>query len=227
MYAQYHHRFHYKILARIEFMKKTVLLVGDSIRLSYCQAVKALLSDFADVYYSDSNNQWTGFAMWNLPTIVEQTGVEYFDCIHWNTGIWDLHRHMVDGNFTHYDDYITINERLYKQMAHYGRHLIWATITPGGKQLDEQRRIFDMNGTGLYFLTDYRDKWNADVIKYNAGASEMYRSHGVLINDICSPILADTDRFLCDDGIHLSFDGIALVAKMVSDIIYKTLADDS
>ena len=86
---------------------KTVFLVGDSIRIGYQDRVRDLLGEDYTVYTVDENCRYTKFTLWGMFSWTEGLGMQHFDLIHWNTGIWDLHRATADGEiFTSLEDYV-------------------------------------------------------------------------------------------------------------------------
>ncbi|MBO4869432.1 MAG: hypothetical protein J5585_06945 [Clostridia bacterium] len=206
---------------------KNVLLIGDSMRMLYQQRVAELLGDDVHVYAPEENCRFTKFALWGMFFWMMSWGNPKIDVVHWNTGIWDLHRCTADGKvFTPLDEYLQCNERLAIQMESYTKNLIWATMTPGGRQLDEQTKtnyLLTQKGEPQFFLCDYTDVWNADIKRYNEACAKMLSARGVKINDLYSVIAADPDRYLAADGIHASLEGIEALAVQVADNIRSML----
>ena len=205
---------------------KNVVLIGDSIRLCYQARVAELLGDGVRVYAPDENCRFTKYALWGMRMWMAGWSDPVPDVIHWNTGIWDLHRCMPDGSvFTPLPEYLEHNRRLCETMEYYCKNLIWAASTPGGKQLDEQKKtnyVRTSAGPQL-FLCDGTDKWNADIREYNEACAKMLSARKVRINDLYSVIAEDPDRYLSDDGIHPSADGIEHLAQKVACEIKKLL----
>lgn len=205
---------------------KNVLLVGDSIRLMYQSRVAELLGDGVRVFAPDENCRYTKYALWGMYSWYEGWGCPEIDVIHWNTGIWDLHRCTADGMiFTPLDEYLEYNRRLAIQMESYCKNLIWATITPGGRQLDEKKKTnYSLKeGDTRVYLCDYTDVWNGDVRRYNAACSELLSRRGIRIDDLYGVISADPDRFISEDGIHPSPDGVEALSQKVASEIKKLL----
>ena len=207
---------------------KNVLLVGDSIRLGYQARVAELLGEDVRVYAPEENCRYTKYALWGMYTYMEMWGHPKFDVIHWNTGIWDLHRCTADGEiFTPLDEYLAVNRRLAIQMESYCKNLIWATIIPGNRYLDEQKALNALINTDSdftkVFLCDTMEKWNADVIRYNKANADQLAARGIKINDLCALVLEDTDRYISDDGIHPSAEGYELLARQVAEQIKALL----
>ena len=205
---------------------KTVVLIGDSLRLCYQSRVAELLGGDVKIYAPDENCRFTKYALWGMKMWMAGWGDPKPDVIHWNTGVWDLHRCTADGDvFTPLPEYLEQNRRLAIQMESCCKNLIWATTTPGGRQLDTQKKTnYVMTEAGpQIFLCDAQDKWNSDIRAYNKACAEMLSARGIKINDLYSVIAADTDRYLCEDGIHPSAEGTEALAQKVADEIKKLL----
>ena len=207
---------------------KNVILVGDSIRLGYQDMVKEMLGDEVHVFSPDENCRYTKYALWGMWNWMERWGSPRIDVIHWNTGIWDLHRCTTDGEvFTPLYEYIEVNRRLANQMKSYSNNLIWATIIPGGKALDGRARQNALINTDAsapkVFLADTTDKWNADVRLYNAAVSAMLRESGVHIDDHYGALVNNTDLYISADGIHPTPEGYQVLAKRTVEEIRKLL----
>ena len=199
---------------------KNILLVGDSIRLGYDQAVKKTLEGRANVYAPTENCRFAAYVLRYLHEYRELVPGEV-DLIHWNTGIWDLHRCTADGLlFTPLDEYVEVNRRLAIQMESYTKNLIWATIIPGGPALDKKMPVNSLINTDAtapkVYLTDYMDVWNADVRRYNEAATALMRSRGIRVNDLYSVVSENLEEYISDDGIHPSPAGYSALAKKVA-----------
>lgn len=209
---------------------KTVFLVGDSIRIGYQDRVRDLLGEDYTVYTVDENCRYTKFTLWGMFSWTEGLGIQHFDLIHWNTGIWDLHRATADGEiFTSLEDYVKENKRLYIQMKSYSDNLVWATSIPGGRQLDDQVKSNALINTDAthpkVFLCADQKTWNNDVQRYNEAARKMYESNGVAINDLYAAVAGNTDLYISEDGIHPTPAGYEVLAQQTAAIIRQRLAD--
>ena len=63
---------------------------------------------------------------------------------------------------------------------------------------------------------------NADIERYNALIVPFLREKGVIINDLHKLVSADIDRYICEDHIHLSEEGIKVCSEQVARIIRST-----
>ena len=207
---------------------KNVVLIGDSIRLGYEARVKELLGPEVQVFSPAENCRYTKFALWGMWNWMESWGMPKPDVIHWNTGIWDLHRCTADGQlFTPLEEYVETNRRLAIQMESYCSRLVWSTIIPGGRALDERMAHNPLINTDAAFskvyLCDYTDRWNEDVRRYNAAASATLSERGIHIDDHYSAVEKNTDLYISADGIHPSPEGYELLAQLTAASIQKLL----
>lgn len=182
---------------------KKVLLLGDSIRLNYGPKVFRNLDGIAEVVGPADNCR---FVRYTIANIREWLGVYGNpDVIHWNNGIWDVH-HFLDGDekvLTTLDEYLTDLERLYNRLRLTGAKIIFATSTPCKEG---------------YPLMN-----NEDIIRYNKAAVELLKDKVDEINDLYSLINSDVEKYICNDNLHLSKDGIAAAGNQVTEIIKKYL----
>lgn len=209
---------------------KNVLLVGDSIRLGYQQQVAELLEDDIHIYAPEENCRFTKYALWGMHAWMETWGNPHIDLVHWNTGIWDLHHATADGElFTSLDEYVRENERMYYQMRSYASKLVWATIIPAGKVLDEKVKVnalinSEESGPAPIYLGAPQKEWNENVRRYNEAARRMYESHGVIINDLYAVLMPKLEENLSEDGCHPNERGYNLLAQQVAQTIRTQLA---
>ena len=179
-------------------MKKKVILLGDSIRLlGYGETVAKALSNEFEVWQPNENCR---FAKHTLRGIYEwRANIAGADIIHWNNGLWDIHR-VPDGEvFTPIDQYVEEMVRLAKALQTRAKFVIFATTTP----------VQDGN-PGMN---------NADIAAYNAALVPRLREMGVIINDLHTTVKKDIDRYICEDLVHLSDAGIEVCARQVAEII--------
>ena len=73
------------------------------------------------------------------------------------------------------------------------------------------------------FLCDTMEKWNADVLRYNEANSKMLSERGIVINDLCSLMLEDLDKYICEDGVHATELGYDVLAHKVACAIKELL----
>ena len=180
-------------------MKKIVLL-GDSIRMiGYGKPVAARLADEYEVWQPAENcryAQHTLRGLWDW-----KADLEGADIIHWNNGLWDLCNLFDDGPFTPIDSYVAQMVRLGELLKQRAQTVIFATTTP-------VRR-------------DNLRSNNEIIAEYNAAVVPKLREIGIVINDLYTPLVADVDKYISDDKIHLSAEGAALATDIVEDVIRR------
>lgn len=209
---------------------KKLLLLGDSIRMDYCDHVKEMLEGKVEVFYSNDNarflqytlralNDWQGKGNWP----------EDMDVVHWNNGLWDLtHLNVfangVDGEATGeticpdvlpekclYDKEPLTPPEIYRYMLKrvntrirqfFPRAaIVFATTTP---VIEEQCPFI------------YRS--NEEICAYNQIARETLPPLGTYINE-----LGDYARIHCHehhrDWVHYSPEGSRILAAEIVEYL--------
>jgi len=197
---------------------KHVVILGDSIRLSYWERVAELISDIAVVHSPDGENcAYTLHTIRRVRDWFKDWGITKADLIHWNNGVWDHHRNAEDEEpFSTVEQYVALQKRLLGQLSSYSDKLIFATSTPGGLNYDPNSHIL---------LTLERDDWNREIALYNDVVSAYLKNQGVRINDLYGFIYPHVEEFICEDGLHLSEAGVEAVAQKVANEIRAMLAE--
>ena len=179
---------------------KKVVLIGDSIRLiGYGKPVAERLSDSFEVWQPDDNCR---FAQYTLRGLWEwKDGIRGADIIHWNNGLWDVCEIFGDGEFTPIDEYVSTMLRVARLFKERASTVIFATTTPVRPENTHNK--------------------NEVIEAYNAALVPKLREIGIIINDLYTPLAADLYKYIGNDTIHLSEDGIALCADMVTEVIRR------
>lgn len=76
--------------------KPQILLIGDSIRMGYCQNVQRELAEEAEVLFPDGNCRCTAFVMESIAVWLGMCDPERLAAIHFNCGHWDAARFLDD-----------------------------------------------------------------------------------------------------------------------------------
>lgn len=194
---------------------KTVMMLGDSIRLSYWKRTAELLSDICVVYAPEWNCAYTQYTLIHIRDWFRGQRLGKVDLIHWNNGIWDHHRNAEDLEpLSTPEQYLQLNRRLYAQLARFSDRLIWATTTPAG--ICYCYNPHDLTGIPL-------EEWNEEIRTYNDLLSAWLAGKGVGINDLYALISSKPD-FISEDGIHLTEAGVEAAARQSAEAIRKALA---
>jgi lysophospholipase L1-like esterase len=196
---------------------KTVLLIGDTIRLGYEPAVRAALADCAHVSGPAECGEHTTNLLFRLQAWVL---ARQPDVVQLNAGHWDTRRVVrggdEPGNVVPLAAYRDNVARLIAAVrGHTRATVVWATTTPVLRENYEraQRRL--PGGTGKH----------PDAIRdYNAAACAVARELGATINDLhACALAAGIERVLLPDGIHFTAEGYELLGAHTSAMLRPLL----
>jgi len=188
---------------------KTLLLLGDSIRLSYQPLVAAKLAGRARVVGPADNGRFALYTLVRLDAWLEECGSP--DVIHWNNGLWDLGqcRERCPAQVP-LDDYLGNLTFILRRLRATGARMIWRTTTP------------------VRADRGWRDGWlflPADVARYNAAAVHLMQGEGIACHDLGSLVGANQAAFLGEDGVHLSPAGQEACAGSVAEVVRGIIGD--
>ena len=181
---------------------KKVLLLGDSIRENYQDAVTAALAGRAEVVHPAPNGAFASYTLCLLRVWLAELGTP--DIVHWNNGIWDTFlRYTEDGPFTPVDEYVRTLSRILRELRKTGAQVVFATSTP--------------------CRDPHRDLDSRRIAWYNHEALALMRREGVDIDDLWSTVAADIPNLICADNVHLSDAGKRACAAQVVRSVEKYL----
>ena len=106
-----------------------------------------------------------------------------------------------DGCFTPEDEYIDNMLRIADILQNRYKNVIFATTTP-------------VNPAHIH-------NKNCDIERYNNIIVPLLIEKGIIINDLYSIVAKDIEKYICDDLIHLSDEGI----KVCSEAVKNTILD--
>ena len=176
---------------------KKIILLGDSIRLSYGNRVRELLGSDYTVWQPEDNCRFAAYTLRMLFDYKAQ--LEGADVIHFNCGLWDMCDLFGDGPFTPLEVYVEQMVRIAKILKTYAPVVIFATTTPPSPKM-----------------------WGHDLNRvraYNAAAMAALEPLGVLFDDLFTPVAEDIDRMISEDYLHASPYGVEILANRVADCI--------
>ena len=176
---------------------KKIILLGDSIRLSYGNRVRELLGEGYTVWQPEDNCRFAAYTLRMLFDYKAQ--LEGADVIHFNCGLWDMCDLFGDGPFTPLEVYVEQMVRIAKILKTYAPVVIFATTTPPSPKM-----------------------WGHDLNRvraYNAAAMAALEPLGVLFDDLFTPVAEDIDRMISEDYLHASPYGVEILANRVADCI--------
>ena len=175
---------------------KKVTLLGDSIRLiGYGTRVPQMLGDEYEVFQPEDNCRYVKYTLRMLFDFKAQ--IEGSDVIHWNNGLWDISTRLFeDGKpFTSEEEYVENMLRVAELLKKMGKRVIFATTTP------------------VHNEHPYND--NAVIERYNALIVPKLKELGVEINDLHTTVMQDLYKYIGEDQIHLSQEGMEVCARQV------------
>ena len=181
-------------------MFKKILLIGDSIRMSYQPLVREKLQGAADVTGPEDNCRFVKYTLWNIGNWVAELGKP--DIIHWNNGIWDVyHLNAEMEAFTPLEEYITYIKRLLKELRKTDAKIIWATTTPVND------KCISCN--------------NPEIDRYNTEAIRLLQTEGIEINDLNKVVKENICEYIAEDNVHLSPKGMMVCAEACIKAVRK------
>jgi len=184
--------------------KKKVLLLGDSIRMSYQPVVAEMMKNVADVVGPAENCQFSAYTLASLDRWVEELGKP--NIVHWNNGIHDV-GYNPDREPLQYplDEYMSNLKGIIEKLRRIGADIIFATSTP-------------VHPDRPFKNTEWAWR-NEEIDRYNEAALELMKNEGIPINDLHALVAEDVDKYLSEDMLHLSQEGIKKCAERVVKII--------
>ena len=178
-------------------MKKVVLL-GDSIRLiGYGEEVEKRLSGDFSVWQSTNNDRYAKHTYREIVDLDQE--LADVDIVHWNNGLWDIQIREDGEPLTPLSYYVYDMTRIAKFLKTRAKVVIFATTTPVNP--------------------DNETMHNAEIDAYNAAVVPVLRELGVVINDLNAAVSKNVPRYICEDLVHLSAEGITLCASLVENAI--------
>jgi len=174
-----------------------ISFLGDSIRMQYAPRVKERLGEGYDVFYPSENCRFSKYAlrgMWDW-----KEGMKGSRIVHWNNGLWDICDIFGDGLFTSKEEYVANMLRVADILLSRHEIVIFATTTPVRPENPHNK-----------------NEWIED---YNAALVPLLKEKGIIINDLYPLVAADIPRYVSDDLIHLSEEGIELCADAVEKAV--------
>lgn len=187
--------------------KKQVLLIGDSIRVGYCDYVKDYLNDIADVYFPNENCRNTQYIITSLRLWLNICDPTKVDVIHFNAGHWDAaHWSEIGDSLTTLEEY---GKNLWKiisimRLLYPNAKIIFATTTPMNPDL----------------IAPINPRSTEEIIEYNKVAKKVCKENNVTLNDLfalCENWSADMFK----DYTHFTDSANQQLASQVCEEIKK------
>jgi hypothetical protein len=180
-----------------------VLLIGDSISLGYEPLVRKRLAGITTVVHPPENCRSTIHGLKRIDTWL---GEGSWDVIHFNWGIWDAH-HVAGNLRTTPEEYEQNLSKLVSRLKATGAKLIWASSTPITGRVGHSRLWVE----------------GAEIPLRNRIAQKVMEQNGILMNDLYTAILPQTEEFHHKDRAHFTPEGYDFLARYVAESIEGVL----
>ena len=190
---------------------KSVVLIGDSIRMGYEPFVRKQLEGFASVWGPRENGGTSENVLSHLDEWVLSRET---DAVHVNCGLHDIKKEP--GKATPavpVESYAAnVEEILRRMLDGTNARIVWATTTPVNEARHNKTKPFC--------------RFEADVASYNTAATRAAERLGVRVNDLFGAVTeAGRDELLKDDGVHFTTAGCELLGAAVARALKKSLED--
>ncbi len=174
-----------------------VTLLGDSIRQQYAPRVGELLGEDFEVWGPKENCR---FSKYTLRGLFEWSGsMKGSEIVHWNNGLWDICDLWGKGTFSSETEYLENMTRILDILQENHKVVIFATTTPV-----RQENQYDKN---------------VNIDRFNEIIVPRLQERGVIINDLNGLLRSDVYRYIREDTIHLTPEGIERCAGQVAELI--------
>ncbi len=194
----------------MEQVMARVLLIGDSIRMSYEPFVsQALGADGHEIWGAPGNSQFTLYTLASLGSWLGQ--FDKPDVVHWNNGLHDVgHNPNRAPRQMPLEVYAGNLRFIGRQLLATGGRVVFASSTP----VHPERPFRD-------------DQWswrNEEIDAYNEAARAVMAELEIPVNELHGVVNADVERLLSEDQLHLSDRGKQACADAVCAAIRRQLA---
>lgn len=188
---------------------RTVVLIGDSIRMGYEETVRSQLAGPANVWAPEENGGTSENVLAHLDQWILSRRA---DVVHINCGLHDIKKELDQDTAAVPLIAYTENVRRIVMWLHAETEatVVWASSTPVNQEWHHKNKPFGRSET--------------DVAAYNTAASEIAQELGIVVNDLFSVVnSAGRDHLLLDDGVHFKPEGYALLGESVVGCIKGVL----
>lgn len=186
---------------------KRVLLLGDSIRIGYCEQVAALMKDRAEVLWPNENCR---FAKYMLAAMTGWAGSidrpDTIDVVHWNCGQWDMAQFEGTG-----EPLVTAEE--------YAAALVRVDAVIR-RSFPNAQVIFALTTPILPNIPMSAPRTTEDVVRYNDAALEVMNRLNVPVNDLFS-VAQSIPAEAYADAVHFKPEGCQVLAEAVVHAVEK------
>ena len=185
-----------------ETQKKVVFLIGDSIRMGYCETVKKELADVAEVIYPEENCRYSQYILtslraWSGLCDPERVALVQFNCGHWDAAHWDGEDVPLNSPELYSENIRRIIARL--RALYPNAKVVFATTTP-------------MNPNGE---NSVNARTTQQIEVYNAEGAKVAAAMGVPVNDLFA-YTRDWPEECYADYCHMTPEGFETLGRYVA-----------
>jgi len=187
---------------------KRVLLLGDSIRIGYCEKVAELLEGRAQVCWPQENCRFALYALVALNNWALEVGEpDKIDVVHWNSGHWDCARFggSEDQPLVTVEEYADALERVHARIR---------TLFPNAKI------VFALTTTVQPGVAMSAPRTNEEITAYNQAAARVMEKLNVPVNDLFSVAQTIPPEDYAD-AAHFKPEGNQVLAEAVVRALEK------
>ena len=177
-----------------------VMLLGDSIRMNYENAVRQKLGEDFEVVAPAENCRFAKHTLFFLQDYFRECGE--VDIVHWNNGLWDsIELYESDGSFTEPEEYLKYMKLIYRELEKHCNNIIFASTTSAVE-----------GGCGQY---------SRHIRKINEIIMPFVREKNLMVSDLYAITAGHEAELLQSDGVHLNEFGIDLCSELIVKNIRK------
>ena len=189
---------------------KTVLLLGDSIRMGYDKSVKQTLDGMAEVIFPAENCRFASYLLRYIHEYAQNRSD--IDVIHWNAGLWDCLRLFEEEPHTPIDVYAYYIDRICIRLQKLfpRAKIIFATST--AVESEKMSKNFK--------------RYNEEIEKYNEAALEVIKKYGFEVNDLYALSAALGPEYHSDAVHYYTPEATKLFTDQVLSYIAPALGID-
>jgi len=189
--------------------KKTVFLIGDSIRMGYCETVRHELADVAQVIYPEENCRFSQHILVRLRAWAglcdpEQVNLVHFNCGHWDAAHWNGDEASLNSLEEYHKNICRIIAALRRIFPN--ARILFATSTP-------------MNPNGV---NSPNPRTTQEMMAFNAAGLAAAQECGVEVNDLFA-YTKDWDESAYRDYAHFTPEAFEKLGKHVADVLRAAL----
>lgn len=192
-----------------------VLIIGDSISISYTAPTRELLAGQANLHRVRGNAGDSAMGLKGLSKWLDTKNGQW-DLVHFNWGLWDLcyrnpksknqgNRDKKKGTLTHTPEVYAANlEKIVTELKKTGAILVFATTTPIPEG-EAGRKVGDDDA-------------------YNKAALAVMKRHNVAVDDLHAVMKGKMERYGKAPGdVHFTEEGAAVLAAAVAKSVESNL----